>query len=287
MTERRDKRFSMPIVNPSETKRILNKHNIHLTKRLGQHYLIDGNVLAKEIDAADLTKQNNVVEVGPGIGTLTEALAARAGRVIAVEFDSRIPPILRDTLAAFDNVEVVEQDAMTVDYGRLGVDSLVSNLPYNIGTALIAKVLIEAPNIRRLTVMIQKEVAARLVAAPGAKDYGVLAITVGCFAAARMVADVKRTSFLPPPDVDSSIVTIDRLAEPLFGKETAAFLAFVKTVFGMRRKTLGAVLARSGHEAAAISRALSESGVPAQARAETLSARQLYRIYAGLSPQKS
>jgi 16S rRNA (adenine1518-N6/adenine1519-N6)-dimethyltransferase len=277
----------VPIVNPSETKAILKQHNIHLTKRLGQHYLIDGNVLAKEIDVADLTKDNAVVEIGPGIGTLTEALAARAGRVIAIEFDSRIPPILRDTLAAFDNVEVVEQDAMTVDYSRLGVDSLVSNLPYNIGTALIAKVLTEAPNIKRLTVMIQKEVAARLVAAPGVKDYGVLAITVGCFAAARVVADVKRASFLPPPDVDSSIVVIDRLAEPPFGEDTPRFLAFVKTVFGMRRKTLSAVLARSGHEAAAISRAFSESGVSSQARAETLSAPQLYRIYAGLLPQNS
>lgn len=277
----------MPIINPSETTAILKRHDIHLTKRLGQHFLVDGNVLAKELEAAAITKDDVVVEIGPGIGTLTEALAARAGRVIAIEFDRRFPPILRETLAESGNVEIIEADAMAVDFAALPANCLVANLPYNIGTALIVKVLTGAPNIARLAVMVQKEVAARLVAAPGSKDYGVLAVTIACYAIASLTGNVKRTSFLPPPEVDSAIVALTRLSEPLFGLETPAFIEFVKTVFAMRRKTLAAVLVRSGFSPPAIQDALARAGVPDRARAETLPPDQLYRIYSGLLRPKS
>ncbi len=253
-----------------------------MTKRLGQHFLVDGNVLEKELTAAALTKKDNVVEIGPGIGTLTQALAAQAGQVIAVEFDSRFPLILRETLAPAENVKIIEADAMSVDYGDLDVNCLVANLPYNIGTALIVKVLTDAPNIKRMTVMIQKEVAARLVAVPGTKDYGVLAVTIACYAIAATAGQVKRTSFLPPPDVDSAFVVLERLPVPAFGPETPAFLEFVKTVFSLRRKTLASALAHAGYEPARIRGALAAAGTEERARAETLSPAEIYLVYAGL-----
>ncbi len=277
----------MPIVNPSETKAILHKHGIRLTKRLGQHFLVDGNVLENELTAAALTKNDTVIEIGPGIGTLTQALAALAGQVVTIEFDPRFPPILNETLALARNVEIIETDAMTVDYASLPANCLVANLPYNIGTALIVKVLIEAPAIERLTVMVQKEVAARLVAVPGTKDYGVLAVTVACYATAVTAGFVKRTSFLPPPEVDSAVVVMNRLPAPLFGPQTPAFLQFVKTVFSLRRKTLVSVLGHAGYGSALIRSALAAAGVEERIRAETLAPAEIYRVYAGLLSPKS
>jgi 16S rRNA (adenine1518-N6/adenine1519-N6)-dimethyltransferase len=272
------------IVNPSTTKAILKKHNIHLTKKLGQHFLVDGNVLDKEIAAAGLTSKDIVLEIGPGIGTLTEALADKAGRVIAMEYDGRFVRILKETLPGKDNVEIVRGDAMKGDLESLGANVMVSNLPYNIGTAVLARVLQEVPRITRMVVMLQKEVVNRLVAGPGSKDYGVLAITVHCYAGASVFAEVKRKSFMPPPDVDSAIAVLERHPEPLFGTATPAFIGFVKNLFVARRKTVKKALTigDNGVSAAAAAAAIAKSGLDPVARAETLSVEELFRLFGAL-----
>ncbi len=272
----------MPIVNASETRAILKKHNIHLTKRLGQHFLTDGNILKREIDAAVLSPHDTVIEIGPGIGTLTEALVEQAGQVIAIEFDPRFLPILKETLGEASSLMVVEADAMRVDLASFGANKLVANLPYNIGSAVITKVLEEVPGLKRLVVMVQKEVAARLVSGPGSKDYGVLAITVAAYATARSIAEVKRTSFLPAPDVDSSLVVLDRLEKPRFGEDTPGFIDFVKELFVSRRKTVRAALTvgRQGLTAHVAETIVAEAGLTPSTRAETLSPEDLFLIFA-------
>ncbi len=279
----------MPIVNPSTTKEILKRHNIHLSKRLGQHFLIDANILAKETDAAHLTSNDTVLEIGPGIGTLTEALAERAGRVVAVEYDDRFIPILWETMSGHDNVKIVRGDAMEIELGALDANVMVSNLPYNVGTAVIVRILQEAPNIIRLVVMLQKEVVNRMVAGPGSKDYGVLAITAGCYANASVIAEVKRNSFWPPPEVDSSIVTLERRPQPLFEPETAAFIAFIKKLFAARRKTVKKALTigKDAFSPAQATVALTESGLNPTARAEIMTAKELFLLYEMLQKRRS
>jgi 16S rRNA (adenine1518-N6/adenine1519-N6)-dimethyltransferase len=279
----------MVIVNPSETKAILRRYDIHLTKRLGQHFLIDANILDKEIAAAGLTPDDTVLEIGPGIGTLTEALAGHAGRVVAVEYDNRFISVLGETLKHKNNVEIVRGDAMEIDLGAFNANVMVANLPYNVGTAVLTRVLQKAPKISRIVVMLQKEVVARLAAGPGGKDYGVLSITAGCYATTSIVAEVKRNSFLPPPDVDSAIAVINRRPEPIFGADTPGFIAFVKTLFAARRKTIKPALtmgldAISSEKAAA---AVAKSGLEPSIRAETLSAEELYRLFRALGKARS
>ncbi len=279
----------MPIVNPSDTKAILKRYDIHLSKRLGQHFLIDANILAKEIAAANLTLNDTVLEIGPGIGTLTEALARKAGRVVAVEYDKRFISVLEGTLAGRDNVEIVRADAMEADLSAFGANVMVSNLPYNVGTAVIARILQDVPSITRLVVMLQKEVVNRLVAGPGSKDYGVLAITAGCYANVSVVSEAKRNSFLPPPDVDSSIATIERRPQPLFGPATPAFIAFVKRLFAARRKTVKTALT-IGDNALAPAEATDivlKSGLEPTVRAETMAPNELFLLYDLLQKRRS
>lgn len=277
----------MPIVNPSTTKDILHANNIYLTKRLGQHFLIDGNILGKIIEAANLSKDDTVVEIGPGIGTLTEALAETAGRVIAIEYDRRFPEILQDTLGCLDNIEIIERDAMDVDFQTLGANKLAANLPYNIGTAAVAKILESAPAIKEITVMLQREVAARIIASPGNKDYGALTILVHSYADARLVTEVKKSSFLPPPAVDSTVIKLTRLAEPRFGADTQGFTWFVKRLFTNRRKALRGALKAAGYTSPHVSLAENDSDLDFGARAEALKPEELYRIYRALSRSSS
>jgi 16S rRNA (adenine1518-N6/adenine1519-N6)-dimethyltransferase len=277
----------VPVINPSTTKDILHKHDIYLTKRLGQHFLIDGNILNKILEAAALTKDDVVAEVGPGIGTLTQPLAAAAGRVLAVEYDKRFPAILKETLGSPDNVEIIVSDAMDVDFESLGANKLVSNLPYNIGTPLLAKILEDAPAIKEMTVMLQKEVAARITAEPRTKDYGALTILVHCYADAITVTEVKRKSFLPPPAVDSTVIKLTRLDQPRYGAETQGFTWFVKRLFNNRRKALRGALKAAGYTAPHVSLAENDSDLDFGARAEALKPEQLYEIYRALSRSTS
>lgn len=271
------------IVNPSITKAILKEHGIRLTKRLGQHFLIDRNILEKEIGAARLTKNDTVVEVGPGIGTLTEALAEHAGRVVAIEFDDRFVRVLFDMLAAFKNVVIVREDALRVDYDKLlatapagGRAKLVANLPYNIATPIISHVLENVTSIEMMVVMVQKEVGRRLLALPGTKDYGFFTLKTHFFADAEQVAVVPRTVFLPPPKVDSMIVRLTRRPPAAVVSEPAEFFDFLRVCFSERRKSLGAILAgrvREVYGDAAADRAVAgieRLGIDRKRRPETL-----------------
>lgn len=271
------------IVNPSVTKDILHTHNIYLTKRLGQHFLVDGNILEKIIEAADLSKEDAVVEIGPGIGTLTEALAAAAGRVVAIEYDRRFPGILKETLRCAENVKIIETDAMVVDFQALGANKMTANLPYNIGTALVARVLESAPAIKEITVMLQKEVAERITAEPCTKEYGALTILVYGYADAKVVTQVKRKSFLPPPEIDSTVIKLTRLSEPRFGRDTHGFAVFAKRLFNNRRKALRGALKAAGFTAKSISMAENDSDIDFGARAEALKPEQLYQLYRALT----
>lgn len=235
------------IVNASVTKEILRENGIRLTKRLGQHFLIDPNILKREVDEATLGRKDTVVEVGPGIGTLTQLLAESAGRVLAIEHDSRFIRILKKTLAEYSNVSVVEGDALTADINSLLGDrqtvKLVSNLPYNVATPIISRVLEEIPMITTMVVMVQKEVAQRMLAVPRTKAYGFFTLKVKYYADVASVMRVPHTVFLPQPKVDSMIVTLTRRTLPSVDvKDTHEYFRFIQTFFNERRKTVRAIM---------------------------------------------
>lgn len=272
----------MSLSSPSKTKEILRRYNIRLTKKLGQHFLVDANIIAKEITAAELTKVDTVLEVGPGIGALTEALAGKAGQVIAIEMDKRFMSIVKETLSGRPNVTVIRADALGFKLGTLGANKLISNLPYNIATPLIVKVLTEAPQITDATVMVQKEVAWRMTAPPGADDYGPLAIAVDAYAEARILFYVSPRSFLPPPEVESAVVAIKRRPQPLYGSDTPVFLLFVRELFTLRRKTVRSAL--KTRQPAVVSRVaeavIAEAGLTSESRVEKLTPAELFKVFA-------
>jgi 16S rRNA (adenine1518-N6/adenine1519-N6)-dimethyltransferase len=272
----------MSIVEPQETKNILRKYNIHLTKKLGQHFLVDTSVVTRILAAAHLSRNDTILEVGPGIGTMTEALAGAAGHVVAVEYDRRFAAVLGDTLAGLDNVEIVQADAMKVDLAAFKANKLVSNLPYNIASALISKVLADCPGISEMVVMVQKEVAARMTATTG-REFGFLAILIQAYGDIESVCDVSSDAFLPHPAVESTVVKIHRLAEPRYGVDTERFLAFAGRVFSERRKTIRSVLVNAGYEKEAVGGALKAAGIEAARRPDTVSALGIYDLFRALN----
>jgi 16S rRNA (adenine1518-N6/adenine1519-N6)-dimethyltransferase len=247
---------------------LLSEHAIRPDKAFGQNFLIDGNILGRIVEAAAVGPGDSVLEVGPGLGALTRELAGRAREVVAVELDRKLLPVLEKTLAGLDNVRLVNADALRFDLGEMPHGSLmVANLPYNVGTAVMVRAL-ESMRFKRLVVLVQKEVAQRLVAPPGGESYGYLSLVVGHFAVAEIVRDVPSTAFLPAPEVTSSVVriTCDLTASPDPG-----LFALVEASFKHRRKTLKKNLVMAGYAAAAIEAALGALGIAPKARAETLS----------------
>lgn len=281
----------MRIVTPSKTKEILKKYNIRLSKRLGQHFLVDGNILRKEISAAQLTSQDAVLEIGPGIGTLTEALASQARRVVAIELDAKFSAILKDSLASFSNLKIVQGDALKLDLNSLlkdGPFKLVSNLPYNIATPVIAKVLEKCPQIHLMVVMVQREIADCMTAQPGEKDYGVFTLQLQYRADAERVAKISRHVFIPEPKVDSAIVRIGRLPRPRFKvSQEKALFDLIKAVFQQRRKTLRSALLGAKifppKKVACVLARLEGKGISATVRAETLTLSQFVLLHQSLS----
>jgi 16S rRNA (adenine1518-N6/adenine1519-N6)-dimethyltransferase len=281
------------IVHPSITKEILRRYDIRLTKRFGQHFLIDENILNKEVQSAGIGSEDLVIEVGAGIGTLTQALAEKAGKVIAVEYDTRFFDVLKDTLSGYDNVEIVRADALEVDFDRLIKDKdtalFVANLPYNIATQVISILLEQTKKIKSMVVMVQKEVADRITASPGTKEYGFFTIRTAFFADVSHISVVPRTVFFPPPNVDSSILRVVRkpdihditsIKDDLFG--------FIKIFFNERRKTMGAVISRRfkdiyGEEnRQRVTQELTSLGLERSVRAEALTYEQFFRLFCSL-----
>lgn len=234
------------IYSPAVTKEILHKYGFKLSKSLGQNFLIDGNIIDNICTKAEITKKDYVLEIGPGIGTLTQELCERAGKVIAIELDKNLLPILDETLAGYDNVEIVQGDVLRIDLHSLFKDKLpegkvkvVANLPYYITTPIVMRLLEERLNIDRIVVMVQKEVALRMIASPGNKSYGSLSVAVQYYSDANIIVNVPSSVFIPRPNVDSAVIMLKVYDEPKVEvKDEKLLFKVVKGAFGTRRKTL-------------------------------------------------
>ena len=229
---------------PSATKEIINKYSFAFQKKFGQNFLIDSNVLESIIRGAEITKDDFVLEIGPGIGTMTQYLCEAARQVVAVEIDKMLIPILEDTLSEYDNVEVINQDVLKVDIKSLAEGKnngkpikVVANLPYYITTPIIMGLFESGVPIDSITIMVQKEVADRMQTGPGSKDYG--ALSVQYYATAKVILNVSATCFMPRPNVDSAVIKLTRHKEPTVNvADEKLMFKIIRASFNQRRKTL-------------------------------------------------
>ncbi|MGF7058409.1 16S rRNA (adenine(1518)-N(6)/adenine(1519)-N(6))-dimethyltransferase RsmA [Brassicibacter mesophilus] len=234
------------LYSPNVTKEVIERHGFRFSKSLGQNFLIDGNIIEKICDGADINENDGIIEIGPGIGTLTQQLCERAGKVVAIELDKNLLPILDDTLSAYDNVEIVYGDVLKINLDQLIKEKLkgrnikvVANLPYYITTPIIMKLLEERLDIDKIVVMIQKEVAERMQADPGNKDYGALSVAVQYYSQPEIIVNVPKNVFMPKPNVDSAVIMLDIYDSPMVEViDKKLFFEVVKAAFGKRRKTL-------------------------------------------------
>lgn len=231
---------------PSATKEIINKYSFAFQKKFGQNFLIDSNVLESIIRGAEITKDDFVLEIGPGIGTMTQYLCEAARQVVAVEIDKMLIPILEDTLSEYDNVEVINQDVLKVDIKSLAEEKnngkpikVVANLPYYITTPIIMGLFESGVPIDSITIMVQKEVADRMQTGPGSKDYGALSLAVQYYATAKVILNVSAICFMPRPNVDSAVIKLTRHKEPTVNvADEKLMFKIIRASFNQRRKTL-------------------------------------------------
>ncbi|MBM7098045.1 MULTISPECIES: 16S rRNA (adenine(1518)-N(6)/adenine(1519)-N(6))-dimethyltransferase RsmA [Alteribacter] len=278
------------IATPKRTKEILEKHRFSFKKSLGQNFLIDTNVLRNIVDTAGVTENTSAIEVGPGIGALTEQIAKRAGSVTALEIDQRLLPILRDTLAPYPHVNVIHKDVLEADLHTLINEQIekkddlvvVANLPYYVTTPILMKLLEEKLPLRAIVVMIQKEVAERIAAKPGTKDYGSLSIACQYYAKAETVLTVPKTVFVPQPNVDSAVLRLTiREEPPVSVKDEGFFFRIIRGSFTQRRKTLLNNLVHhfdAKKEKALIIELCEQAGIDPKRRGETLSMEEFARL---------
>lgn len=271
--------------NPKNTIEIIQKYEFAFRKRFGQNFLIDTHVLEKIIRAAGVTKDDFVLEIGPGIGTMTQYLAEAAGRVCAVEIDKNLIPILGETLAAYDNVQVINEDILKVDVAKLAKEEnggrpikVVANLPYYITTPIIMGLFESHVPIDNITIMVQKEVADRMQTGPGSKDYGALSLAVQYYAEPYIVANVPPNCFMPRPKVGSAVIRLTRHANPpVTVRDEALMFRLIRASFNQRRKTLANGLNNSpelSFTKEEISAAIEALGLPAAIRGEALTLEQ-------------
>ncbi|MCE5172424.1 16S rRNA (adenine(1518)-N(6)/adenine(1519)-N(6))-dimethyltransferase RsmA [Paenibacillus profundus] len=278
------------IATPSRTKEIVRKHGFSFKKSLGQNFLIDMNIMRRIVDAAELDASTGALEIGPGIGALTEQLAKRAGRVAAVEIDQRLIPILDEVMEPYPNVQVVHGDVLKVDLQELfreqfhGMDkvSVVANLPYYVTTPIMMKLLEEQLPLKHIVVMIQKEVAERMAASPGGKDYGSLSVAVQYYAEPELICTVPGTVFIPQPNVESTVIRLRvREEPPVQVADEQHLFEVVRASFAQRRKTLWNNLkARYGSVCGtdALAEAVATAGIEPTRRGETLSLEEFARL---------
>ena len=268
---------------PQNTIAVLQKYNFVFQKKFGQNFLIDSHVLEKIVDAAQITREDCVLEIGPGIGTMTQYLAESAREVVAVEIDRALIPILQDILSAYDNVTVRNEDIMKVDVGQIVRErnqgrpiKVVANLPYYITTPIIMSLLESHVPVQSITVMVQKEVADRMQVGPGTKDYGALSLAVQYYARPEVVARVPANCFMPRPSVDSTVVRLTRYQKPpVEARDEKHLFALIRASFNQRRKTLANGLANGvGIPRDQVTAALQEMGLPATVRGEALTLEQ-------------
>ncbi|MDD6010164.1 MAG: 16S rRNA (adenine(1518)-N(6)/adenine(1519)-N(6))-dimethyltransferase RsmA [Lachnospiraceae bacterium] len=231
---------------PSNTIEILKKYNFNFQKRFGQNFLIDTHILEKIVDEAGIDEDDCVLEIGPGIGTMTQYLCERAGRVIAVEIDKALIPILNDTLSSYNNVTIINEDILKVDITKLCNEynngrpiKVVANLPYYITTPIIMGLFESGCPLESITIMVQKEVADRMKCGPGSKDYGALSLAVQFYSSPEIVAYVSPESFIPKPGVGSAVIRLTRYEKPPVEVDDEKYMfALIRAAFNMRRKTM-------------------------------------------------
>ena len=272
---------------PRNTIEVLQKHQFNFQKKYGQNFLIDTRVLDRIIGAARITEEDCVLEIGPGIGTMTQYLAERAGEVVAVEIDRNLIPILEDTLSAYGNVTLINQDILKMDVKGLAEErgkplKVVANLPYYITTPIIMGLFEDHVPLKSITVMVQKEVAERMQAGPGSKDYGALSLAVQYYARPEIVANVPPNCFIPRPNVGSAVVRMDRYeTPPVHAEDERKLFAVIRAAFNQRRKTLANSLANGqelGISKERTCQALERMGLPAAVRGEALSLEQFAEL---------
>ncbi len=275
--------------NPKNTIEIIQKYEFMFQKKFGQNFLIDTHVLEKIISAAGITKNDCVLEIGPGIGTMTQYLAENAGHVVAVEIDRNLIPILKETLADYDNVTVINEDILRVDIKALAEEynggkpiKVVANLPYYITTPIIMGLFESGVPIDNITVMVQKEVADRMKEGPGSKDYGALSLAVQYYAEPEIVANVPPNCFIPRPNVGSAVIRLTRHKEmPVEVKDPALMFKIIRASFNQRRKTLQNGLGNASelpYTKEQIAAAIAEMGLTPTIRGEALSLAQFAQL---------
>ena len=271
--------------NAKSTAEIIKKYGFSFQKRYGQNFLIDAHVLDKITDAADIGKEDGVIEIGPGIGTMTQRLCERAGKVVAVEIDKELIPILGDTLSAYSNLKIINADVMKTDMGALIRDEfegmnvkVVANLPYYITTPIVMSLLEQQLPLSSITIMVQKEVAERMQAGPGTKDYGALSLAVQYYADTYIAANVPPNCFMPRPKVGSSVIRLTvRSGSQVSVTDEKLMFALIRASFNQRRKTLVNAIGNSaelGISKEAVAKALEGMGNDGNIRGETLDLRQ-------------
>lgn len=275
--------------NPQRTIEVIKKYEFCFQKKFGQNFLIDGHVLDKIIAGAGVTKDDMVLEIGPGIGTMTQYLAEAAGKVVAVEIDRNLLPILQETLSDYDNVKVIHADVLSLDLEKLVQEEnggrpikVVANLPYYITTPIIMALFEQHVPLANVTVMVQKEVAARMKSGPGSKDYGALSLAVQYYAEPYIVANVPCNCFMPRPNVDSAVIRLTRYEEPpVQVKDEKMLFKIIRASFNQRRKTLQNGLNNSSElnfTKDQIAAAIAVAGFSPSVRGEALTLEQFARL---------
>ena len=275
--------------NPKNTIEVIQKYQFAFQKKFGQNFLIDPHVLDKIIGAAGVTKEDMVLEIGPGIGTMTQYLAEAAGKVVAVEIDNNLIPILKETLADYDNITIINEDILKVDIKKLAEEynggrpiKVVANLPYYITTPIIMGLFESNVPIDNITVMVQKEVADRMQVGPGSKDYGALSLAVQYYAEPYIVANVPPNCFIPRPNVGSAVIRLTRHKEMLVQvTDPKLMFRLIRASFNQRRKTLQNGLNNApdiSFTKEQIIAAIESLGVPATIRGEALDLKQFAQL---------
>ena len=277
----------MNISNPSELKELLSRHGFSFSKSLGQNFLIDKNVLDKIVSASELTENDCVLEIGPGAGTLTRCLAKTGAKCVAVEIDKALIPILEETMAEFDNFTLINNDILKVDLKELTENHfnnkpfhVIANLPYYITTPIVMKLLEDNLPVKSMTLMVQKEVADRMCAKSGGKDYGALSVAVQYYAEPSVVTKAEPHCFMPQPKVASSVIHL-KIGKKIAVDNEKLFFSIVKSAFSQRRKTLVNSLSKSPYfnfDKDKVISALNEMGLSPDIRGEKLTIKQFAQL---------
>ena len=279
------------LASPSATRRVLEKYGIHAKKKYGQNFLIDERIVRGIIDAAGITREDCVLEIGPGIGTMTQLLSQAAGRVVCVEIDTSLQPVLEDTLSDCENVDILWQDILKTDVQKIAEDynggrplKVVANLPYYVTTPILMELLEKKGCFESITVMVQKEVADRIQAGPGSRDYGAISLAVAYYAAPETAMIVSPACFIPRPGVDSAVLHLKAFEKPPVEADEKFMFALIRASFNQRRKTLANALTHGlNYGNLRLTReevvsALETMGLPPAVRGEALSLEQFARL---------